>query len=279
MKKPKYLNIISFSIIAIFFLIGCKSKNTVTTGGELSKKTHQEVIHDTKSKEIAFNTISAKGNIELIAGNSSKKTSAVFKIIKDSVLQVSVRPVFGMEALRMDITPSGITIIDRFKKQYFTENFNDSDYLKQMDFNFYNLQALFTNQLFIPGQTSVDYNDYKKFNINVANNLYMLQTKGKGGVLYNFAIDASDHIVSTLILNEKQNLSIQWSYMDFIEDNKFIYPTNMLAKLEFGKHKADIGISYNKLEINDNFNIDTTIPSKYPKVGFKELIGSYIKLK
>lgn len=279
MKKFRYLNITSFAIVAIFLLVGCKSKNTISTGGELSKKTHEEVIHDTQSKEIVFKTISAKGNIELISGNSSKKTSAVFKILKDSVLQISVRPVFGIEALRMDITPSGITIIDRFKKQYFTENFNDSEFLKQMDFNFYNLQALFTNQLFIPGQETVDYNDYKKYSVSVANDLYMLQTKGKGGISYNFAVDASDRVVSTLIHNEKQNLSIQWSYMDFIEENKRIYPTNMLAKLEFGKHKADIGISYNKLEIDDSFNIDTNIPSKYPKVGFKELIGSYIKLK
>ena len=194
------------------------------------------------------------------------------------MLQVSLRG-FGIEVMRMDLTPERIVIIDRWKKQYFSESFKDSEFLKQLDFNFYNLQALFTNKLFIPGKQEVEYNDYNNFVVNVANDLYMLQTKGKGSLSYNFAVDATDHIVSTLIHNEKQNLSLQWSYTDFIKDNELTYPTVMQAKIEVVKKRADIVISYNKLDIDKDFSVDTSIPSKYTKVSFTDLLGSYLKLK
>lgn len=280
MKQYKNIATVLFVMFSLLLVSGCKSKKTLTTGGELAKKTHKEVVADALKSEINFRTITSKGSIELKSGSSSNKVPAVFKIIKDSVLQVSLRiPIIGGEALRMDMTPENIVIIDRMKKQYFSESFKDSEFLKQLDFNYYNLQALFTNKLFIPGKQEVEYNDYGKFVVNMANELYMLQTKGKGNLLYNFAVDASDHIVSTLIYNEKQNLSLQWSYMDFIKDNNLTYPTSMQAKIDVLKKRADISISYNKLEIDKDFSVDTSIPSKYTKVSFKDLLGSYLKLK
>lgn len=278
MKQYKNIATVLFVMFSLLLVSGCKSKKTLTIGGELAKKTHKEVVADALKSEIYFRTITSKGSIELKSGSSSKKVSATFKIIKDSVLQVSLRG-FGIEIMRMDLTPERIVIIDRWKKQYFSESFKDSEFLKQLDFNFYNLQALFTNKLFVPGKQEVEYNDYGKFVVNMANELYMLQTKGKGNLLYNFAVDASDHIVSTLIYNEKQNLSLQWSYTDFIKDNELTYPTTMQAKIDAMKKRADIVISYNKLEIDKDFSVDTSIPSKYAKVSFKDLLGSYLNLK
>ncbi|GAB6008158.1 lipoprotein insertase outer membrane protein LolB1 [Dysgonomonas reticulitermitis] len=280
MKQYKNIATVLIVMFSLLLVSGCKSKKTLTTGGELTNKTHKEVVADALKSEINFRTITSKGSIELKSGSSSNKVPAVFKIIKDSVLQVSLRiPIIGGEALRMDMTPENIVIIDRIKKQYFSENFKDSEFLKQLDFNFYNLQALFTNKLFVPGKQEVEYNDYNNFVVNVANELYMLQTKGKGSLSYNFAVDATDHIVSTLIYNEKQNLSLQWSYTDFIKDNELTYPTSMQAKIEVVKKRADINISYNKLEIDKDFSVDTSIPSKYAKVSFKDLLGSYLNLK
>ncbi len=280
MKQYKNIATVLFVMFSLLLVSGCKSKKTLATGGDLTKKTHKEVVADALKSELNFKTITSKGSIELKSGNSSNKVPAVFKIIKDSVLQVSLRiPIIGGEALRMDMTPEGIVIIDRMKKRYFTESFKDSEFLKQLDFNFYNLQALFTNKLFIPGKKEVEYNDYNNFVVNVANELYMLQTKGKGSLSYNFAVDATDHIVSTLIHNEKQNLSLQWSYADFIKDNDLTYPTTMQAKIDAMKKRADIVISYNKLDIDKDFSVDTSIPSKYTKVTFKDLLGSYLKLK
>ncbi|MDU1890138.1 MAG: DUF4292 domain-containing protein [Dysgonomonas sp.] len=275
--KLFFILFIGFSFI---FISGCKSKKTLSLGGSLEKKSHNEVIADVLDSEFKFNTLTTKGNVEFKAGTASQKVPAVFKLIKDSVLQMSVRiPILGGEAMRVTFTPDSIVIVDRLKKQYVAERFTDSKTIADFDFNFYNLQALLTNKLFIPGNKAVVQKDFEKYNISTTEELYLLQTKGKGNLSYNFAVDASNHVASTLIYNEKKNITLQWSYNDFIEENKQVYPTKMQAKVDISKKRVDINISYDKLDIDKSFNIDNSISSKYTKVDIKDLLGTYIKMK
>lgn len=269
-----------FVIAALLFISGCKSKKTVMTGGELEKKAHTKIIDDALSSEVQYKTLTTKGNVEFKIGSSSQKAPAVFKIIKDSLLQMSVRiPLLGSEAMRVTFTPDSVILLDRMKKQYLSESIKDSKLMANFDFNFYNLQALLTNQLFVPGKQKVAETDYNSFNITASNDVYMLQTKDKGNLLYNFAIDASNRIVSTLIYNEKKSVTLQWSYTDFIKDNGLMYPTSMNANVDIAKRRLDIGITYNKLEVDKKLDVDNTIPAKYTKVSFSDLMGAYIRKK
>jgi hypothetical protein len=249
-------------------------------GGILAEKANNEVIEDALKSELDYSTLTTKGSIELKAGNSSQKVPAVFKIIRDSLLQASVRiPIIGGEAMRINFTPDSVVFIDRMKKLYMVERYKDSEVAAGFDFNFYNLQALFTNKLFIPGNKAISKKDFDRFKVSFANDTYLMQTKGKSDLLYSFEVDASDRIVSTLIDNDKKNISIRWSYSSFIRDNNYIYPTNMNARVGFAGKQVNIIISYDKLDIDEDFNVDKSIPSKYTKVGFTDIIGAYIKLK
>lgn len=280
MKSYYKILTLVFVISTLFFISSCKSKKTITAEGTLEKKSHTQIINDALSSEISYRTISTKGSIEIKAGSSSQKVPAVFKIVKDSILQASIRiPILGGEAMRVTFTPDSIIIIDRLKKQYVAERFSDSKVITDFDFNFYNLQALFTNKLFIPGNREIGEKDFEKYNISSANNVYLLKTKGKGNLSYNFAVDASNHVASTLIYNDKQNITLQWSYNDFVNDNSLIYPTRMEAKVDISKKRLDVNINYDKLEINKSFNIDNSISTRYTKVEFSDLISAYIKKK
>lgn len=280
--KTNKISILFLLTLAILFLAsGCKSKKVVETGtGSLEKKTHEQVIQDAMANEVNYKTISAKGSIEIKSGSSGKKANAVYKLIKDEVIQVSVRvPLLGTEVVRVTMTPDSITMVDRINKLYVAENFKNSQLASNFDFNFYNLQALFTNKLFIPGAKEVEKQNYDKFRISSSNDAYMLQTKDKENMLYTFAIDASDHLVSTLVYNEKKNVTLQWSYSDFIQDNRLVYPTTIEGKADIAKKRFDLGISYNKLELDKEVNIDNSISSKYRRVDFSKLMDIYIKNK
>lgn len=282
MKLFRFRSVFTITLIvfSLLFISSCKSKKIISSEGTLEKKTHKEILTDVLKSEYKFETLTTKGNIELKAGNSSQKVPAVIKMIKDSIVQASLRiPIIGGEAMRVTFTRDSIIIIDRLKKQYVAERFKDSKTIADFDFNFYNLQAILTNSLFIPGHINVTSKDFDKFNVSVTKEVYMLQTKGKGNLLYNFAVDASDRIASTLIYNEKKDITLQWSYSDFIKDNDQIYPTNMEAKVNISKKRVDIILSYDKLEINKSLSVDNSIPSKYAKVDFTKMMGSYIKLK
>lgn len=271
--------IIVLSII-LFSLSGCKSKKAVVGGGDLADKTHAQVVEDVVDSQLKYRTISTKGNIEFKVGSSGNKAPAVYKIIKDSVLQASIRiPLLGNEVFRINITTDSVFIIDRMKKRYVAEDISVLG--KNAGFNFYNLQDLFTNQLFYPGAKTVARSEVDKYAISSANNMYLLQAKNKTNTTYNFAVDATNRIASTLIYNKKNNLTIQWSYADFIVDNQYSYPTTMEAKVDLGKKRLDVNITFSKLDIDNSkpMEVDMSIPTKYTKVELADILSSYLKAK
>lgn len=277
--KAFQINIyIAIVILAIFTLSGCKSKKTIESSGPLASKNQEQLIDDVLANQIQYKTISTKGSLEFKTGSSSTKLNTNYTIIKDQVLQASVKmPILATEAMRLIFTPDSVIIIDRLNRQYVAENI--TQFKSLMQFDFYNLQSLLTNSLFIPGEKEITRDNYKEFGQSVSNEAYILQTKEGNNVSYSFAIDANDRIISTLIYSKKNNATIQWTYRDFVSDNQQIYPQTMEAQLVLAKNRADIGITYSKLEFDKDVTIDKTISSKYKKVGIKELLGSYMKLK
>lgn len=274
---------ISFLVLAIVVLIpACKSKKRAVDTDSYTKNWNEKnAIDDVLNNTFDFKSISTKGNLELKIGESGKRVGANYKIIKDSIMQVSVRvPILG-EAFRVDFTPDRVVIIDRLKGLYASERFADSKALKSIDLNYYNLQALLTNSLFIPGEKEVKKKDYSKFKINAGNDMLMLQTAGKPDLMYSFAVDASEKIISLLVTKKSLDNTLQFTYSDFVKhDNAQFYPTLLVGSINMGKRALTLAISYSEFDVdNKNMTIDTSIPKKYKEVTFSELLEQYTKLK
>ena len=97
--------------------------------------------------------------------------------MKYSVCQISVQPFLGIELFRAVISTDSIKLIDRVNKRYVAENYEQIKGQTRLEFNFYNLQALFTNQLFLPGQQTVTAKQFNKFRLNQDGDYAQLQTK------------------------------------------------------------------------------------------------------
>lgn len=271
--------VIILPIILIFLLgvSGCKSNKVSLVGGSgaLKAKSQEQVLEDVLVHELDYKTITTKGKVSF----NGKEITTIFKLVKDEVIQASVRPLLGIEAMRMDITPEKAVIIDRLGGQYAEVKLDGSELSNYVAFNFHNLQALLTNQLFLAGHRRVAKNDYKEYNISASNDHYVLQTTDKNELKYNFSVDASDRITQTVISSEAKNLALVWNYTQFVTDNGAIYPTNMSANVKFKKKTFNIGISYSKLDINSDFSVDQSVSSRYKKVDIQDLIGAYMKIK
>ncbi len=271
--------IITASLLIAFS--GCKSKKeALDTSGTLENKSMKSLIEDVLEKEVKYNTIESKGKIELRKGNSSMKTTAVFKLVKDSIIQASVRiPLIGGEAMRVSLTPTEILIIDRLNKQYAHIPYSEIKELGNTNTIFYNLQSLFTNKLFILGEAEVKPKDYNKFGLTATPEMYMLQPQNaQNNTTLTFAVDATDRVVSTLVYDKDKPFTIQWSYNNFVVDkNQLVYPTIMDVKLEVAKRRFDVGIECPEYDIdNKGFKIDNSIPKKYTEASFIDIINQYM---
>lgn len=274
MRRISFL-IIVFSAL-LLSLASCRSsKHAVSAPGELTSKGKSDLFRDIIDNSIDYKTISGKVTLELKNGKKSQKVGAFVKMEKDKAIQLSIRPFLGMEVFRATITPDSVLIVDRMNKKYTAESI--SSIQEKLNFNFYNLQALFTNSIFIPGKKAVSKQDFERFSVSRTDDVYLLGTM-QNKTTYNFAVDASDRIVSTLIFDQNKN-TVQWSYADFVKSSDYVYPTQMLAKIELKDRRMDIGFELPNLEFNKDLDIDYSVTAKYQKVSLAEImkIASLVK--
>lgn len=277
----KYI-LFSVTLILVVFFSGCRSKkNTITIDGIKIEKSQKELLSDIVDKELQFNTVSGKTKFEVTHVNSGKsiKLSSVIKIKRDEIIQISLRAYLGLEVAVVTVTPDSLYIVDRYNKQFGASDIHQFA-SSNSTFNYYNLQAMLTNRLFLPGESAVSENLYNKYDLSVASNMYLLKTKDQSKNLYNFAIDGNDRIASTLIYSPDK-YTLQWSYKDFIKDEGYVYPTTMLGKVEAKNNRLDVKIAYDKLDINKDLSVEipSPDPKKYKRGSAISIIKQYLGIK
>ncbi len=283
-KKLNYLkNTYKFFLFVglLVSLQACKSsKALVTTEGAAVNKAHEQLIEDILTAETNYKTISGKISLEMIGGKSSSgmKVNSQLKIVRDDIVQLSIRaPFINTEVFRLDITPDSIFVIDRISKRYAVEDLSRLQKEKNIQFNYSNMQSLFTNALFMPGKRQVSKADYTGYDIKLNSGKYNLVTKDKSGMFYDFTVDSSDRITSTNISGANKDYTLEWIYSDFVKDAGNIYPSKMNAKINVGKKTVTLVMSYSGLDIDKDLKVDKNLPSSYQRVSVMDIIKNYIK--
>ena len=98
-------------------------------------------------------------------------------------------------------------------KEYIEADYNQLDFLKNNGLNFYSLQALFWNELLVPGQKGVVEADFPKFNVDGTS-----VKLTNGNMTYNWTTSNNGQIVMTNVnyaTAKSGASSLLWMYSDF----------------------------------------------------------------
>jgi len=270
-KKYGYLLFLAGIII---FFSGCKTSRQ-TASVALTGMTKEERIESIQYQTTTFNTLSSSLRFSLKPGMKKNTTSAnaQLRIIKDKIIQLSLRiPILGTEVARISITPEQIIILDRSNRRYFSESIKTVNEKTSFDFDFYSLQALFANQLFIAGKSLISQDDYKTFNLSEDNYLSKLNNTDNQGINYDFISDYTNRIIQTEMYKDKKEVNLNWLYNDFgLASNNRLFPMKMTMELTVPDDLYILNLSFNSVNIDTDFNIDTTIPSNYQVINIEQI--------
>jgi hypothetical protein len=259
----------------IVFLSGCKTSRP-TTSISLSRMEKEERIKSIQYQATPFNTISSslRFSIKPGMGKSATSLSAQLRIIKDQHIQLSIRvPFLGTEAARISVTPEQVIIIDRINRRYVSEPMQTVKEKTAFDFDFYSLQALLTNQLFIAGKPSLSPENYNSFNLSEDEHLVKLNNKDNQGINYNFMSDYTNRILQTEIYKNKEEANFSLLYQDFgLTSNRRLFPMKMTMELTVPDDLITLNLSFNNVDIDANFNLDTSIPGNFQPMGIEQVI-------
>ena len=261
-------------LLLIIGVYSCKSTKRITQADSaLEDKTSSELFKDILFKGLEYKTFSSKLNMTISTGTKTLSSKGSLRIVNNEAILLSVQPLFGIEMFRLYVEPEHIIILDRMNKRYVKESFEDIKGKNPVGFNFYTLQSLFTNNLFIPEKSSVSLKDYKTFRYSEGENNYILAAHDKkSNIDYTFSINGNDQITLTELNMPANQYSLQWNYDQFTLMNNLFFPYEMKIVASTQKRNLKTNISLSSISLNESLSLDTSIPDSYTKVELKDVL-------
>lgn len=266
-------------LVLILLLSGCKSKKVATVESG-SAKAHNEFFTLMQEQAFQYETLTARLSVDLNLPGSNLSSRVDLKMIKDSAFQLSVQPFLGIEIFRVELTVDSVKILDRMNKRYMADNYSNLKEQTPIEFNFYNLQSLFTNQLFLPGHQKIQPKQYRLFELKQEGSYAEIFVKDALGLLYAFVADGEEKILSTHITDPSDKYALNWDYSDFRLTEGQPFPMRMDVKvLDKGESKGGISLYFSRLQTNVPVNMEFSVPAKYQRITLDQILKSLGNIK
>ncbi|WP_434502650.1 DUF4292 domain-containing protein [Prevotella sp.] len=207
---------------------------------------------------------------------------------KNQVIRIQLFiPLLGSEVGRLEFTPDYVLVIDRIHKEYVKADYTQLDFLKDNGLNFYSLQSLFWNQLFLPGTDKVSETALRNFSVKLDdigennpvswknNNMSFVWNANKQSGLISetdVAYRSLQHGMSTL----------NWKYSNFTNVGVKMFPAKQNFKFTTTatkqKQTAEVTLDMEEVATKDNWDVNTTISNKYKKIEAADILGKIMSL-
>jgi hypothetical protein len=269
-------------LTGFLLLAGCRTSKTLTDGTSGATnllQTEEVFFHTLRQRAFHYQTLSARVQFELVMPEGKTFSSrANLKIRKNDRMQFSIQPLFGIEAFRIELSPDSVLFVDRLNKRYLSEAFADIKGNTPVDFNFYNLQALFTNQLFLPGETELPENAFSRFRWKQTASGFTLQTQDQTEWQYSFMADREEKLFASEITDLSSQQTLHWDYADFRPVGTQLFPMKISAGwFVEDKSKGALSVNYSRIDPDVAVEINSAAPSGYERVNFSQILKMFEK--
>ena len=207
---------------------------------------------------------------------------------KDQVIRLQLCiPLVGTEVARIDFYPDSVLIMDRYHKKYVKASYSQVPFLKKQGISFYSLQALFWNQLLLPGNQNVTESDLKKFDVDLSatsQNLPVIYKRGNmdyhwmadrvtgriNEVNINYTGSQNCTTGLNVIYSNFQNVGVKW----FPATQDYTINTNATQKI----HTVKMNIEMDEVTTTDKWESRTQIPDRYKQVSADEVLDKIMNM-
>lgn len=263
----------------LVLMASCSSTKTIKKSHSIEGVTETEYLETVIDNAGGWDALTAKMTLAIdLEGKGATKVNGTLRIKKGEVVQMSIAPFLGIEVARAEISPDGVLVIDRVNKRYVQVSFAEVKALANADLDFHTLQALFLNELFLPGKGNLTSRDASAFRVELVADGVELEVKRSKRFSYRFLTDAPDALLKESCIGLKDTpYLLKWAYGDFrsLEQRKF--PADMKVSFEGGKKPVKASFALSRLSTNADWESRTEVSPKYERVELADILKLLIK--
>jgi len=265
--------ILAHLIIALFIVAGissCKSKRSLIKQ-PIKAEGPDYLFEKLKENEFSFQTFSAKFNAEYSIDKKPFEFKGQVRIIKDSVIWISLGQDLGIELARMIITQDSVKFVDRFNKKYFVGDYIFVNEFLKTNIDFGILQSIILGNDF-------EYYEKAQFKAAVDGGEYRLTTTGRSKLkkhvrnsadderifLQSIWLDPDNFKITQIKIKEltEDSKKLTAHYSDFEEIHGRLFPFKLAYEVE-AETPVTVKMKYSKIVLNEPLKFPFKIPSKY----------------
>lgn len=280
MKLHNFIYYIATALLAVQ-LTACRSTQGAAGGNDAGSDAPAAGAYIKKVRTNAQTaaTVTARVKLELKVDGRDLSASGNLRMKRDDVVQLSVT-FLGIEVGRLEFSPDGVLIIDRANKQYVRADYRQVDFLRRAGLDFYAVQALFWNELFVPGERQVSQAALARFRTATSGSHTLLSLTDAPALDYEFLTLTESGAIDRLTVREKGKAGdapLSWQYGDFGTLAGKPFPTRMSLSVNAAGRQGGLTLSLSKLANAAGWEAHTTPSAKYKERDanalFRQLMG------
>ncbi len=268
-----------------------------TPSGQVKPQTDARQLEALKKNQFAekvlghavyVDNITSKIDFTINTGSKEISVSGKIQMRRDDVIRIQLSvPFLGMEAGRLEFTKDYVMIVDRIHTEYVKGDYNKVDFLKNNGLDFYALQALFWNQLYIPGEQKVTQKLLSAFVVDLKekqenstlslkrdNMSYVWQAENATGLIKQVDVQ----------YNSKQSGStkLKCTYGDFCSLGVKQYPADITLDMNTSAtqkaRRVTVNIRMKGLNTDSKWDARTTLSKKYTEVSVDDVLKKLMSI-
>ena len=258
MRETSFFRLFLYFICSLFLFSACKK--SVSTSADYAKKYGVE--------QFEFTFLSTKSHLSFQNQKQELGSAVDIRMAKDSLIWLSARPAFGIEAARILIRTDSAFLVNRLEKSYMA--FDIRTLSKQINFDgdFKTLQALFLGNI-PPLNKNIDPEKQEKF--FVLNQIYELFETS----MY---VSRENKKLSKMSVQETDGMNslfVDYSNFQTLDGQKIPFKVNAVAnffnKKENKTDQTKIEIEHKRINFEkSDLSFPFSIPDNYEKKELKK---------
>ena len=284
MKLKSLLRIAAVALPLV--LASCHSKKQVVEEPKpitQSQMEQNEFLQKVKENTVQKMFVTSKLKFTLEMGDRKMTLTGNLRMKRDDVIQLQLMAFGFVEAGRLEFTNDYLLVMDRVNKLYLNTPYRNVAFLRNSGINFSIMQALFWNELFMPGQQSVDSTMFQKFATTRGGDEVIISLEEEGSKMsYSWLANQGTGQIKMANIayrdHNKGNTQLNWDYLEFTKMGKQQFPSNMTVTLTAQEKEVKLGIRLNYLDNKSDWETRTKVSDKYRQVDIDEILQRFMSL-
>lgn len=210
-----------------------------------------------KENAIQYQTFSAKARLDITTPKETQKGIATYiRMKKDSAIWISIRPVLGIELVRVFITPDTVKMINFFKKTITIASADSMQQVLNIPFNFSSLQDLIMgNAAFLAPPENIR-SDSGTISFSCSNGLFVSD----------FKLNAVNYLMKSNKLTVRDDTGdIRYSNQVFEDYNQVgdQYFSEKRTMLIHTPQSSQVALKFTRIELNKPLNYPFPEPDNF----------------